>query len=66
MLHAESKRSEKEREIMSNRYENALSSIQNSDKSRIRMLTEQHEITTEMLVAQFKMEISTLKEAHQS
>ena len=40
MLHAETKRSEKEKEIMANRYENALSSIQSSDKNRIRMLTE--------------------------
>jgi hypothetical protein len=64
MLHAESKRNEQERHDIQGRYEEAMQVLNETQSTRLKVITEQHELTTAMLLDQFRQEVQALKQAH--
>lgn len=65
MIHAEAKRNDQERQLIQGRYEEAMKVLGETQSSRLKIISEQHEFTTEMLLNQFRQEVEALKQTHQ-
>lgn len=66
LLHIEAKKSQDEKDVLANKYEETIRNMMETNQNRMKALAQQHEIATEVLMDQFKREINMLKNSHKA
>lgn len=64
LLHAESKRNETEKELISQKHNETLQGVHESHAQRVRFLAQSHDLSVQTLMSQFSEEVKSLKTAH--